>query len=32
MLTVIVVIVAACALFHFGARHTHHRYRKAHGL
>jgi hypothetical protein len=32
MFTVIVVIVAAYALFHLGAGHTHHRYRKAHGL
>jgi hypothetical protein len=32
MITVIIVIVAAYALFHLGAGHTHHRYRKAAGL
>jgi hypothetical protein len=31
VITVIVVIVVAYLLFHLGAGHTHHLYRKAHG-
>jgi hypothetical protein len=32
MITVIIVLVVAYALFHLGAGHTHYRYQKAHGL
>jgi hypothetical protein len=32
MITVIIVAVVVYAAFHLGAGHTHHRYRKAHGL
>jgi hypothetical protein len=30
--TIIVIAVLVYAAFHLGAGHTHHRYRKAHGL
>jgi len=32
VITVIVIAVIVYAAFHIGAGHTHHRYRKAHGL
>jgi hypothetical protein len=32
VITLIVVAVIVYAAFHIGAGHTHHRYRKAHGL
>jgi hypothetical protein len=32
VITIIVVIVIGYLAFHIGAGHTHHRYRKAHGL
>jgi hypothetical protein len=32
MVTLIAVLVGGYLLFHLGAGHTHHRYRKAHGL
>jgi hypothetical protein len=32
VITVIIVAVIAYAAFHLGAGHTHHRYRKSHGL
>jgi hypothetical protein len=32
VITIVVVAVIIYAAFHLGAGHTHHRYRKAHGL
>jgi len=32
MITAIIVVAALYVAFHIGAGHTHHRYRKAHGL
>ena len=32
MITLIIIAVVIYAAFHLGAGHTHHRYRKAHGL